>query len=392
MSRFLTDEQSMLRDVARQFARKEVEPLAQAIDVDDRVPETLIKACAALDFFRLYTPEEYGGSGKSLTNACLVLEEIAKASPALAGLLGVQIVLCPGAVEAAGTHEQKQRFLPPSASGDELLAWSMTEPSGAANVAAFQTRLVADGDGYRLDGLKLFTTKGNAKRILVFARTSRGDQQGLGCAIVDADQPGVDLAPSEPRLGWRGTNTGPTAYNNVYVPAGNILGELLNAHASLGPVNQASFISHSVTSLGCVEGLLEKTLEYVGDRTLYTMPMARLQPVSYWVGEVCAKIEASRSLIYDAARLFDEGRPDPVLGSICKAYVCDTMFDCSSKLLQLWGGSGIMNATGVNRYFRDARTNMVAEASSEIHYDIVSAARMGTLPALAAGFGAGSEA
>lgn len=374
MTRFATEEQEMFRDTARRFAEREVEPLAIQIDEQDEVPEHLIAKCRELNFFGLFIPEEYGGLGKSLTNACLVLEEIAKASPSVAGLLSVEIVLCPGAIDEIGTEEQKQRFLVPSASGEKLLAWSMTEPSGAANIPAHQTTLKPSGNGYSLEGSKLFTTQGNAHHILVMAKTEQDGQTGYGCAIVERDQKGVTTAPYESKLGWRGTKTGGVNYADVHVPQENILGNFLTGNADLWFVNQASFIAHSTTSLGGTEGLFKKTVEMVKSRSMYGTEMRRLQPISYWLGEIHAKIEACRSLIYDATRQFDEGQRDPIMGSICKAYVCDTMFDCTNKLLQMWGGSGIMDSTGVNRYFRDARTNMIAEAASELHYDIVAAA------------------
>jgi butyryl-CoA dehydrogenase len=372
MSRFPNEDQIQLRDMARRFAQKEVEPRAQAIDQEDRVPPDLIDRCRELGFFGLFTPEAYGGVGTNLTSACMVLEEIAKASPSFAGLLSVEIVLCPGSVNLLGTEDQKQRFLVPSATGEKLLAWSMTEPAGAANIPFHQTRLVADGNGFRLNGLKLFTTQGTAEHFLVMARTHRDGVDGYGVAVVERTQQGVDVAPYESKLGWRGTNTGTVAYTDVFVPQENILGDLLTGNPELAPINQASFIAHSVCALGGAEGLFAKTVEYVKQRELYGAPMSRLQPISYWLAEVHAKVEACRSLLYDAARLHDEGRPDPTLGSLCKAFVCDTMFDCSSKLLQMWGGSGMMDSTGVNRYLRDARTNMIAEAASELHYDIVA--------------------
>ncbi len=385
MSRFPNEDQAMLRDTARRFSEKEVAPRAQAIDRDDEVPPDLIDRCRELGFFGLYTSEAHGGIGANLTSACMVLEEIAKASPAFAGLLSVEIVLCPGSIELLGTDDQKRRFLEPSARGEKLLAWSMTEPAGAANIAAHQTRLVPDGNGYRLNGLKLFTTQGTAEHFMVMARTERDGVAGYGVAVVERSQKGVGVAPYESKLGWRGTNTGTVAYDDVFVPGENIIGDLLTGNSDLGPVNQASFIAHSVAALGGAEGLFAKTLDYVRERKLYGSDMSRLQPIGYWIGEVSAKIEACRSLLYDAARLHDEGRPDPTLGSLCKAFVCDTVFDCSSKLLQMWGGSGMMDSTGVNRYLRDARTNMIAEAASELHYDIVSAPLLGRAPAYAGG-------
>ena len=380
---FFTEEQLMFRDTARKYAQNDVEPLAQQIDREDRVPQELIDKARDLSFFGLYTPEEYGGLGMSLVNSCIVLEEVAKASPALAGLLNVEIVLCPSTVNKLGTEEQKQRILTQSAAGKKLLAWSMTEPSGATDLPSHLSRIVQDGNGYRVNGSKLFCTQGTADYILVWAATQKDGKKGYGCAIVETKQQGVHVAPYESKLGWRGTNTGSLSFDDVFVTPENILGDLFTAQQQLGAeVNQASFIGHAVTSLGCAQGLFDKTVAYVNDRKLYGKPMHRLQPVAYWLGKSRANIEAARTLCYAAARAYDEGKMDPVAGSLCKGWVCDLMFETTSNLLQLWGGSGMMDSTGVNRYFRDARANMVAEAASEFHYDKLASDTLGIDPAM----------
>lgn len=372
-----TEEQLMVRETARRFAEKDLEPYAARIDAEDKVPEEVHRAAVQMNLFGLYTPEEYGGSGQGLLTACLALEEIAKASPAYAGLVSVQMVLCPAGVLLTGTEEQKRRWLIPSAAGERLLAWSQTEPVGAGNQAAHQTRITADGDGYRLNGLKLFCTQGAATTIMVMGKTERDGRQGYGCLVVDKDMPGVDPAPYEPKLGWRGTNTGAVAYNDVWAPAENLLGDLLTGNADMFPANLVSIIAHSATSLGAAQGMFDKTVAFVRERNLYGAPMANCQPVSYWLAESFAKLQAMRGVLYAAAQAWDEGRGEPVMASVCKAWVCDTAFDVTNRLLQMWGGSGIMDSTGVNRYLRDARTNMVAEGASEMHYSTIAAHVLG---------------
>jgi butyryl-CoA dehydrogenase len=377
MSHLLSSEQEMVRETARRFARDQVEPVANQIDRDDKVPPDLYAQAAELNFFGLFVPEEYGGLGQNLTTACLVLEEIAKASPSYAAVLSVEIVLCPGAIALLGTQEQKRRYLVPVATGERVLAWSMTEPSGAANAAQHQSRITPDGAGYRANGLKLFCTQGQADTILFLARTRRDGQEGYGCVLLDLRSPGVEVAPYESKLGWRGTNTGTIAYNNVYVPPQNVLGDLLTGMADLWDANVPSFIAHSATSLGCAQGLFDKTLAYAKERKLYGKPLYDCQPVAYVIAESFARIEAMRSLLYTTTQRYDANRRDPIMGATCKAWICDTAFDVTSKLLQLWGGTGIMDSTGVNRYMRDARTNMVAEAPSELHYDLISSYVLG---------------
>lgn len=374
---FLNEDQQLFQDSARKFAEREVAPIAVQIDDQDQVPPGLISKFAEQGYFGLYIPEEYGGLGKNLTSSCVVLEEIAKASPSLAGMLSVEMILGPETIELLGNEEQKKRFLIPSAQGKGLLAWSMSEPSGALNVVTHQTRLTPDGEGYRLNGLKLFATQGSAEFVLVMTKTRRDGVDGYGCVIVDMSAEGVGPAPYESKLGWRGTNTGAIAFSDVYIPPENVIGDLLTSVSQMWPANCVSFLAHAVTSLGCAEGMFDRTVEYMKQRDLYNGPMSRLQPMSYWLAEVHAKILACRALVYNTARHYDEGGTDYSLASVAKAYVGDTAFDCCHRLLQMWGGSGMMDSTGINRYFRDARTKQIAEAASEFHYDIVAGAILG---------------
>lgn len=370
---WLSEDQIALRDMAQRFALKEVEPLAVQIDRDEHTPDELIAKAAEIGLFGLYTPVEYGGSGADLVSACLVSEEIAKASPAFAGALTVQMVLCPKTVELLGTDEQKRRILPASASGERLIAYSQSEPAGAANVGSHLTKLAPDGDGWRLDGAKLFCTQSAAKCILVMCKTiDRQGREGYGCIMVDMEKAGLEILPYEHKLGWRGTNTGPINYNNIRIEDEDIIGDVLTGGFSHRAANHANVLAHAATSLGCAQGIFDKTLDYVKQRRLYGKDMAELQPVSYWLAEAHARLNACRALLYANARAFDNGAMEPAMGSVCKAYIGDSAFEICAKLLQLWGGSGIMDSTGVNRYMRDAKAKCVAEGASEMHYAIIA--------------------
>ena len=378
MSHFVTEDQAAFRDAAQAFARKEIEPIAAQIDREERTPPELSRKLAEQGFFGLFIPEEYGGSGADLTATCIVLEELAKASPAFAGLVSVEMILCPEVVMAIGNEEQKQRLLPKTASGERLMAYSQTEPSGAGNTEYHQTKLTADGNAYRLNGAKLFCTQGEAKSYLVMCRTERDGQKGYGCVIVDQEAEGFQVAPYEHKLGWRGTNTGSISFTDVLVSPENIVGDLLTANQDIFMIaNQSSFLGHAATSLGCAVGMFEKTLEYVKERKLYGVPMHTLSPWSDRLARAWNKIEAMRALLYTSTRLFDEGRRDLVLGSTCKAWVCETAYEVCNDCLQAWGGSGMMDSTGINRYFRDSRAKLIAEGGTEMHTDIVAKAVLG---------------
>jgi alkylation response protein AidB-like acyl-CoA dehydrogenase len=370
---WLTDDQRALRDMAETFARKEVEPIANQIDLDEATPHELVVKTAELGLFGLYTAEEYGGVGADLVAVCLASEEIAKASPAFAGMLTVQMVLCPRTIEILGTEEQKHRLLPGIISGERLVAYSQSEPGGAANIASHLTKAVPEGEGWRLDGSKLFCTQGEAKTILVMCKTrDREGNEGYGCVVVDEEDEGFTRLPHEDKLGWRGTNTGPLSFDNIWLDEGDILGEILTGGFSHRGANTANLLAHCAVSVGCAQGLFDKTLEYVQNRNLYGSEMSALQPVSYWLAEAHAKIVAARALLYDTVRAFESDAMAPAQSNVCKTFICETAFDVCVKLVQLWGGSGIMNSTGVNRYMRDARAQCVAEGSSEIHYAIIA--------------------
>jgi alkylation response protein AidB-like acyl-CoA dehydrogenase len=380
---WLTEEQRAYRDMAQTFARKEVAPVANQIDNDESTPDALIAKAAEIGLFGLYTSTEFGGSGADLVSACLVAEEIAKASPSFAGALTVQMVLCPATVEILGTAEQKQRLLPPSASGQRLMAYSQSEPAGAANIASHITRLQPDGSGWRLDGAKLFCTQAAAKTYLVMCRTQDHDGgTGYGCIIVEQEAAGFTVGPYEHKLGWRGTNTGPISFTSIRIEPRDVLGNVLNGGISHRRANQANVLAHAATSLGCMQGLFDQTLDYVKQRRLYGKEMSELQPIGYWLAEAHAKIAACRALLYSNARAFDQGTIEPAMGNVCKAYIGDTAFEVCCKLLQLWGGSGIMNSTGVNRYMRDAKAKTIAEGASEMHYAIIANQLLHGIPTL----------
>lgn len=366
MSYFLTEEQELIRKIAREFTQNEVEPRANEIDLKDEYPADLIRRCGELGFLGVNIPVEYGGTASGITTACVIVEEISKASPAIGGLLMIY-TSWPASLAMAGTKEQKEKYLPACATGQALGSLAHTEPAGAMNLAAHQTCLTPDGDGYRLNGLKIFNTHGEATVWLVGAKTSVDGKAGYGYVLVDRGAPGFEIGKVEKKLGWHGSGTGTVHFKDVFVPKGNLVGDALNGPMSVGLMSLYGNLSHSASSLGCAEGIYAKTIAYAKQRVLYGVPMTMLQPISYWLADMYTKIEACRSLLYDTARLFDQGSIRPDLAASCKAFICDTAFEITSRCMQMWGGHAIIDEVGVNRYMRDARTALTAEASSEMH-------------------------
>jgi butyryl-CoA dehydrogenase len=378
MSIFFSEEQIAIRDSARRFSDLEIEPVADEIDRTGIVPAELESKAAALGFFALYTPREYGGNDANLTSACLMLEEIGRASPGYAGMLNVQIVISPAAVVLAGTAEQKRRLLPDSAGGRNTIAFAVTEPGGARNRIEHQTYLTRDGGGYRLNGGKILCTLGESRYILVSCKTEQDGMPGYGRVIVDRAMEGVHVTPSAPMIGWAGTNNSSISFENVRISSEDILGDILRVNTA--EASWASNIGHAASSLGGAQGMFEKTLRHVRKRNLYGLPMDRVQPVSYRLAEIYGSIQACRALLHSTTLEWDAGQRDGTAASTCKALICDMTFELAHALLQLWGGSGMTQSTGINRYFRDLRASMAAEGPSDLHYDYVAAHLLDKIP------------
>ena len=376
MSYFLTEEQELIRNIAREFSQEEVEPRAKEIDLTDEFPVDLHKRCGELGFFGVHIPEEYGGTNAGLTAQCVIIEEISKASPALGGLLMVQMSW-PEGIVASGSEKQK-KYLPGLATGEEVGALAQTEPSGAVNVDAHETRLTPNGDHFLLNGLKIFCTHGGATLYLVGARLELDGQDGYTFVLIDKDRPGLEIPKGEKKLGWHGTETGTVIFKDVVVKEEDFMGGEIFSTSNLMEDNSlgaGSFYGNLATaanSLGCAEGMYNKTLAYITQRELYGMPMPLLQPISHRVGKMYATIEACRAMLYDSCRMFDEGIMRPDLALSCKGWICDTAYDIINECMMMWGGHSIMDDTDVHRYLRDARTQMHAEMTSDMHYAFVA--------------------
>ncbi len=373
MSYFLTEEQELIRNIAREFAQNEVEPRAREIDRTDEFPADLHKRCGELGFFGVHLPPEVGGTQAGLTTQCVIIEEVSKACPALGGLLMVQMSW-PAGIAVGGSAEQKKRYLAGLACGKEVGALAQTEPSGAMNVGAHQTRLTPEGDHFLLNGLKIFCTHGGATVYMVGARLELDGQDGYTYVLIEKGRPGMEVPKGEKKLGWHGTETGNVLFKDVVIREADFMGGKvyrslnLAEDTSLGAASFYGNIATAANSLGCAEGIYQKTLKYVKERNLYGIPMTMLQPISYRFGKMYATLEACRALLYDSCQLIDKGIMRPDLAFACKGWICDTAFEITNECMTMWGGHSIMDDTDIHRYMRDARSQMHAEMTSDMHY------------------------
>jgi alkylation response protein AidB-like acyl-CoA dehydrogenase len=368
----LTDEQKLIREAAREFAKNEIAPVAQKMDETDEYPFELMKRCGELGFTGIVFPEELGGSGLGLTEFALVLEEISRESQTLAICLDASSTLCFLPILYSGTDEQRAKYLPRATAGEIIGAYAMTEPVGAGYFAAHSTKAVKDGSDYILNGTKIFCT--NSEAADVYILYARVDDNPMPTAfLVDKDMPGVEFGVKEKKLGWHGSYTGTISFNDVRVPETAMLGELHGAlQATIVPIFE-SCIGIGAMCCGAAAGVFQKTYDYVTTRDAPAGKIADNQSVQQDLARAAMDIEASRALVYKAAHAVDAGNlpipntPMAFLASACKINppemaerVCDTC-------IQLHGGHGYINDMDVHRYWRDVRACQIGEGPTWQH-------------------------
>ena len=377
MSYFLTEEQELIRNVARQFAEEEVEPLDIEMDREEALPLSLIKRAAELNFFALGTPVEYGGTGTDFTTECIVLEEIAKASPALAGLLSVQIGLCPSCISTLGTEAQKRKYLPDAASGKRLIAFSQTEPVGAINIMNHQTRLTPDGDGYRINGHKWFTTGGgDAAFLIVMARTSDDPKRGASMFVVDRHAEGVEHVRdvpvfAEPLLAHREAEI---RFHDVRVGPDAVLGAIGDgfrlAQARLVPAR----LTHCMRWLGLAERAMSLCKHYVATRKSFGKDLMHHQLIQAMFARNAAAIHAGNLMTFHCAWMLEQGKDCEArpYSSMTKTHVARLLCQVLDDAIQMHGAKGFSDDLPFGTWYRHARAARIADGPDEVHEIVVA--------------------
>jgi butyryl-CoA dehydrogenase len=363
MSYFLNEDQQLIKQAAHEFARNEVEPRVEEIDKTGRYPLDLWKRCAELGYTGICIPERLGGLGADVTTEMVVMEELGRISPALALIIDAHLYAV-ATIAELGTEEQKQNYVIPCARGEKICALSSTDPAGSTNYSEWMTNAVKDGSDYVLNGTKVFTTNADVADVYVVQALA---EEGLKQFIVEKGASGLETGHIEHKLGLAGSNTGTVNYRNVRVPASNVI------NPGDSSALWVPFLDVASIALGISEEVYEKTLKYLLQRTKAGKPLASLGPIPFQLAKMAAQIEFARNFIYNAARLFDEGRPDPKLPFMAKAVVTEMAVEIASRCIELHGAVGYCEDTGIARYLRDAQGFTIAEASTNIHWYLVAA-------------------
>jgi alkylation response protein AidB-like acyl-CoA dehydrogenase len=379
----LTDEHKMLRDTARDFAQKEIAPIAAEFDESGEFPYETVKKMGALGFMGIEVPEQYGGAGMDTLSYVLALEEICKVDASHGVIMSVNNSLYCYGILRFGTEEQKQKFLKPVASGQAIGAYSLTEPMSGSDAGTMKSRAVREGDSYILDGRKSWVTSGPvADYAVVFMMTDPSKKQkGISAFLVDTRTPGFSRGKKEPKLGIRASATSELIFENCRVPADCRLGEEGEGFKIAMTVLDAGRIGIGAQALGIAEAAYEAARTYAAEREAFGQKIGEFQGTGFKIADMKTRIEASRLLIYNAALAKERAKTTAerfsLQASMAKLFASETAMFCAHQAIQIHGGMGYSRELPVERYFRDAKVTEIYEGTSEIQRLVISRSELG---------------
>ena len=374
----LSKEHVMLRNAARDFAQKEILPIAAEFDESGEFPYTTVKKMGEMGLMGIEIPEEYGGAGMDTLSYVLALEEICKVDAAHGVIMSVNNSLYCFGLNKFGTEAQKTKFLRPVASGQAIGAYSLTEPMSGSDAGAMKSRAVLDGDAYVLNGRKSWVTSGPvADFMVVFMMTDpEKKQKGISAFLIDSKKPGYIHGKKEPKLGIRASATSEIVFENYRCPVEERLGQEGEGFKIAMTVLDAGRIGIATQALGIAEGAYEAALNYANNREAFGQKIGEFQGISFKIADMKTRIEASRLLIYQAAIAKEKSKTSnarySLEASMAKLFASETAMFVAHAALQIHGGMGYSKELPIERYFRDAKITEIYEGTSEIQRLVIA--------------------
>lgn len=366
----LTEEQLLMLDTVKAFCAEEVAPHILPDLEHDVFPPELLERMRELGIAGLTIPEAFGGLGESMLTQTLIEEELAKTSMTVA-MAAAATTLVAKSLITVGTDEQKERLLPQLIG--RPVAFALTEPGAGSDVAAMQTTAVKNGDEWVINGQKTFISfVGQSDYVAVGARTNETGDGGISMFLVPIDTPGFTVGGTFEKLGWHASGTTELFFEDVHVPAGNLLGrENKGMHVALGLLDEAR-VGVAACAVGICEACIEKASAYVKERIAFGKPLATKQGLQWYLAEMDAKTAAARALLYQTACAFDAGERATVDAARAKLVATDAAAFVTRKAVQICGGLGLMREYGIERMFRDVKVLEIIEGTDEILKMVIS--------------------
>ena len=378
----LTNEQRDIKKAARDFAVGEFADVAREYDLNETFPEAIIKKAKELGLVGLFIPEEYGGPGFGYLEQAMVLEEFWRVDPGI----GQQLCSISFGVEELllyGTEEQKKKFLPPIFEGTAIFGFAITEPDAGSDTAAASTTAVKDGKDYVINGSKVMIGNGTkGTHMIVYCLTNPEEKSKTSrhsIILVETDRKGYEADRMEGKMGLRCSDTSSVYFTDVRVPQENLIGKEGNGFIQLMNFFDRSRAYVAGHALGLAQGALDMAVKHVRERKQFGQPLGAFQVTQFKIAEMATKVETARNMVYKAAWLLDQGRPDTKLTAMSKLYACHVAVEVVDESLQLHGGYGYFNDQDIERFYRAAKVLEIYEGTKEVEKIVIGREILGKL-------------
>jgi acyl-CoA dehydrogenase len=370
----LPEEVRVMRDTIRRFVDEELDPIADQVEEEDRIPDHIVERMRELGLFGMVIPEEYGGLGLSMLGLTAVMEELSRANLCFRIMITTNNGIGSLGVLLAGTEEQKKTHLPLMASGQRIGCFCLTEPEAGSDAAAVRTTAVRDGDSYLLNGEKIWITNADiADYFTVMASVDRSlGSKGLTAFWIERDTPGLRVGRLEPKMGLHGTQVAEVVFDDCRVPASAVLGREGEGFKLAMRVLDHGRLSIAASSVGAAERLLEAMVEHATAREQFGRPIADNQAIQWMIADSATEIAAARLLVRDAAAKKDRSERITVECSMAKLYATEMASRVADRAVQVFGGMGYIRGNIAERYFRDLRVYRLYEGTSEIQRLVIA--------------------
>jgi alkylation response protein AidB-like acyl-CoA dehydrogenase len=370
----LTEEQRLIQATAREFADNEIAPVADKHNREGTFPAALVKRLGELGFLGMLVPETFGGSGIGNFGLVLALEEVNRACASTGVTMSVQNSLVCAPIVHFGSDALKKKYLPKLATGAFLGAYALSEPGSGSDAAGLVTSAVKDGDSFVLNGTKNFITTGaEADVVIAMVRTDPSHKtRGITAFLVESGWKGFAVGKKEDKMGLRSSSTVQLVFEDLRVPAANVLGEVGIGFKIAMHTLDGGRIGIAAQAVGIAQACLDASLKYAEEREAFDQQIGKFQAVQFKLANMATKIEASRLLVYNAARLKDAGAPHGKEAAMAKLFASETSNEAAREAVQIHGGAGYLEDFPVERYFRDARITEIYEGTSEIQRIVIA--------------------
>src|SRR5215469_17119665 len=370
----LTNEQTAVQSMAREWALAEVAPVIQRYDEAHEFPRELLASLAKTGLLGALVPEEYGGAALDYVSYALAVEELNRVDASVGITMWAHNSLCTNHIALFGSREQKGKYLPRLAKGEALGAWGLTEPGSGSDAAAMRSRATADGDHFVLNGSKAFITNAGVAEVTVaMAITDPGrGSKGISAFILDRGLPGFTVGKPYRKLGLHASNTAELHFDNVRVPATALCGEAGQGFVNTMQVLEGGRIAMAAMAVGLAQGALDEALKYMKQRSAFGRTLAEFNGLQGMIADMGTEVEVARLLMLRAAYFKDSGKPAMHAAAMAKVFASEAAMKAATKAVQIHGGAGYITEFPVERIFRDAKLTEIGEGTSEVQRLVIA--------------------